>query len=61
MYENYAKLRDEQGLSDYGIAKLIGVSRSVFSDWKSGRHSPSKTSRHKIAKALDLPAVDYFF
>ena len=61
MYENYAKMRDEQGFSDYQISKEIGVSRSVFSDWKSGRHNPSKKSRAKISKVLNLPPVDYFF
>lgn len=62
MYENYAKLRDEKGLTDYQISKEIGVSRSVFSDWKTGRHSPSKKNRFKIFKALDLPPTpDYTF
>lgn len=55
MYEIYAKLRDERGLTDYQIAKEIGVSRSVFSDWKTGRHSPSRKNRYKIFQALGLP------
>ena len=61
MYENYAKLRDQSGMSDYEVAKEIGVSRSVFSDWKSGRHTPSKKNRFKISQALGLPPTDYFF
>ena len=61
MYANYAKIRDKKGLSDYQISKDLGISRSIFSDWKSGRHSPSKRTRFKICQALGLPPVDYFY
>lgn len=60
MYENYAKIRDSKGLSDYQVAQMAGVSRSVFSDWKTGRHTPSKTTRYKISKVLGLPPIDKF-
>ena len=60
MYENYAKIRDLKGLSDYQVAQMAGVSRSVFTDWKTGRHRPSKTTRYKISKVLGLPPIDKF-
>lgn len=61
MYENYAKIRDSKGLTDYQISKDIGISRSVFSDWKVGRHKPSKRTRAKIFEALGLQQADSFF
>lgn len=61
MYANYAKIRDKKGLSDYEISKALGISRSIFSDWKSGRHSPSKKNRFKISQILGLPPVEYFY
>ena len=61
MYENFAKIRDKRGLSDYQIAKDIGISRSIFSDWKSGRHKPSKKNRAKICQYLGFPPVDLFY
>lgn len=61
MYDNYAKIRNKKGLSDYQLSKDLGISRSIFSDWKSGRHSPSKKNRYRISQALGLPPVDYFY
>lgn len=61
MYDNYAKIRNKKGLSDYQLSKELGISRSIFSDWKSGRHSPSKKNRYRISQALGLPPVDYFY
>lgn len=52
MYENYAKLRDEKGLTDSHVSKDTGITRSTFSDWKSGRSKP------KIEKLMIL--ADYF-
>lgn len=49
MYENYAKLRDERGLSDYAIAKELGIGRSTFSEWKKGDYTPKIDKLRKIA------------
>lgn len=37
MYEIYCKLRDERGLKDADVVKATGITKSTFSDWKSGR------------------------
>ena len=55
MYELYAKLRDERGLSDWAIAKRAGIGASTFSDWRSGRSKPKIEKLRKIALALEVP------
>lgn len=54
MYEKYAKKRDELGLTDYRVAKMTGLSRSVFSDWKRGKSKPKVDKLQLIAKALKV-------
>ena len=49
MYEIYAKLRDERGITDYQVAKDIGIPRSTFSDWKNGKYIPKAEKLQKIA------------
>jgi len=52
MYEDYAKIRDSLGLKDAEVAKMCGLTRSTFSDWKSGRSTPKDEKMQKIADAL---------
>ena len=52
MYEKYVKLRDEKGVSDYRVSEETGITKSTFSDWKTGRSKP------KIDKLIIL--ADYF-
>lgn len=52
MYERYVELRDKKGVSDYKVAKETGISKSTFSDWKSGRSKP------KIEKLISI--ANYF-
>lgn len=58
MYEIYCKLRDEKGYKDSDIARITGITKSTFSDWKSGRSCPKNDKLQKIAEALDV-TVDY--
>ena len=37
MYEIYCKLRNEKGVKDSDVVKATGITKSTFSDWKSGR------------------------
>jgi transcriptional regulator with XRE-family HTH domain len=55
MYEIYCKLRDSKGYKDSDIARITGITKSTFSDWKSGRSNPKNDKLLKIAKALDVP------
>lgn len=47
MYEIYCKLRDKRGVRDADVSKATGISKSTFSDWKSGR---SNTKNEKLKK-----------
>lgn len=57
MYERYAELRNQKGVSDYRVAKDTGIPKSTFSDWKSGRSKP-KIAKLKILAGYFDVAVD---
>lgn len=58
MYEIYCKLRDLKGLKDSDVSKGADVSKSTFSDWKSGRSTPKKDKLIRIANFFGV-SVDY--
>lgn len=58
MYENYCKLRDQKGFKDADVAKATGITKSTFSDWKSGRSNPKNEKLQKIADFFNV-SVDY--
>lgn len=41
------------------MAKATGITKSTFSDWKSGRSNPKNDKLQKIAAFLGV-SVDYF-
>lgn len=55
MYETYAKLRDEKGVTDYRVAKDTDITKSTFSEWKSGRSAPKFSKLVKLAKYFGVP------
>lgn len=58
MYEIYCKLRDEKGLKDADVVRKTGITKSTFSDWKSGRSKPKNDKLQKIADFFNV-SVDY--
>lgn len=58
MYEIYCKLRDSRGLKDSDVVKATGITKSTFSDWKSGRSNPKNDKLQKIANYFDV-SIDY--
>lgn len=58
MYTTYAKIRDGNGFNDYKVAKMTGITQSVFSDWKSGRSKPKADKLLKIASVLGVSIED---
>lgn len=58
MYEIYCKLRDSKGLKDSDVVKATGITKSTFSDWKSGRSNPKNDKLQKIANFFDV-SIDY--
>lgn len=59
MYEKYAELRDEAGVTDYEVSKKTGVSTSTLTNWKYGRYTPKADKIKKIAEFFNKP-IDYF-
>lgn len=59
MYARYAKLRDERNLSDYRVSVDTGITKSTFSDWKSGRSSPKVEKLMILADYFKVP-LEYF-
>lgn len=55
MYENYARLRDERGLTDYRVAQDTGISASTLSEWKAGTYRPKIDKLIKIARLFNVP------
>lgn len=58
MYENYCKIRDQRGYKDADVAKATGITKSTFSDWKSGRSHPKNEKLQKIADFFDV-SIEY--
>ena len=59
MYQKYVKLRDEKGVSDYRVSEDTGITKSTFTDWKSGRSQP-KLDKLKILADYFGVSIEYF-
>ena len=59
MYEKYVALRDERNVTDYRVSVDTGITKSTFSDWKSGRSNPKLDKLLILAKYFGVP-VEYF-
>ncbi|MBP3508774.1 helix-turn-helix domain-containing protein [Oscillibacter sp.] len=58
MYDVFAKLIEERGITPYRVYKETGVAQSTLSDWKNGKGTPSADKLKKIADFLNV-SVDY--
>lgn len=58
MYDVYAKLRDQRGLSDYEVSKCTGITPATFSDWKKGKSAPKVDKLLRIARFFGV-SLDY--
>ena len=56
MYERYCEIWDSKKLKDSDVARLSGVTKSTFSDWKAGRYEPKDEKLEKIAEVLGTTA-----
>lgn len=52
-------LTKARNVTFYALADELGLSRSVFSDWKSGKSMPKTDKLLKIAEFFGV-SVDYF-
>lgn len=60
LYEKYAKLKKMRGVTDYRVAKETQITRSTFTEWKSGRSIPKPPKIQKIANYFNVP-IGYFY
>ena len=52
------KVVKERGLTFYTVAKALGLSKSLFSDWKSGKSVPKVDKMIPIADYLGI-TIEY--
>ena len=58
MYEIFAKLLEERGVTAYKVSKATGIAGSTFTDWKNGRSTPKQDKLQKIADYFGV-SVDF--
>lgn len=59
MYEKYVELRNKKGVTDYRVAMDTKISKSTFSEWKTGRSKP-KVDKLKILSDYFGVPIEYF-
>lgn len=55
MYEIYARMRDERGMTDYQVAKQTNIAGQTLYAWKDGKYTPKIDKLRKIAKLFGVP------
>ncbi|MDT4373026.1 helix-turn-helix transcriptional regulator [Blautia coccoides] len=59
MYEKYVILRNKKKVTDYRVSEETGITKSTFTDWKSGRSNPKFDKLLVLAKYFGV-SVEYF-
>lgn len=54
MYERYAKLRNERGMTDYRVAQDTGIATATLSEWKKGTYTPKVDKLLAIARLFNV-------
>lgn len=49
IYDRYKAIRDSRNVKDSQVAKETGITKSTFSEWKSGKYTPKQEKLQKIA------------
>lgn len=52
------KLREEKGLTQEELAKILGISRATLASWETGRREPDFETTSKIAEFFGV-SIDY--
>ena len=58
-FKRLEELVNEKGVTFYRVSEDLGLSRSVFSDWKAGKSMPKTDKLIKIAEYFNVP-INYF-
>ena len=53
------KLAIEKGITLYALSNQLGFTRSLFSDWKSGKSMPKTDKLLKLSQFFGV-SIDYF-
>lgn len=54
MYEKFAKLCENKGVTPYKVAKSTGIASSTLSEWKKGKSTPKTDKLQKIADYFNV-------
>ena len=60
LYNRLLAIRAERGLTQAGLAELVGVSRKTINTVENGIFIPSTLLALKLARALGRPVEDIF-
>ena len=60
MKNRIEEIRNERGMRQEELAKLLGVSRQTISSLENGRYNPSIMLAYKIAKYFDMTIEEVF-
>lgn len=52
--ENLKQIREERGLTQVDVAKMVGVSLAGYRLWEMGAGKPTAENMDKLKKALDI-------
>ena len=59
MYEKFAKLLEERGLTAYRVSKDTGIATATLTEWKNGTYTPKVDKLMILADYFDVP-IEYF-
>lgn len=59
VYEKYAAIRDEKGVSDYQVWKDTGIATATLSDWKNGISKPKVDKLKILATYFGVEIEDF--
>lgn len=59
MYNKYVELRDSKGITDYKVSLDTGITKSTFTDWKTGRSKPKLEKLTLIANYFGVPVTTF--
>ena len=60
MKNRIEEIRNEKGVRQEDLARLMGVSRQTISSLENGRYNPSIMLAHKIAQYFGMAIEDVF-
>ena len=60
MKNRIEEIRNEKGIRQEELARLMGVSRQTISSLENGRYNPSITLAYKIARYFEMSIEEVF-